>query len=92
MESSSHSSKGKSKKKFGLKWFFTAPFKTGKERRPDMEEISDLQSVGTDSDGLNTKSDSLSSKGPEHEPREKLPSPHTSEAPLAITDRPRKSS
>ena len=76
---------GKSKKKFGLKWFFSAPFKTGKEKKPDMVDVTD--SI------LESSSDLLSSKGlGEDDPRRDSPAQQTSQAPLALTNAPRESS
>lgn len=77
-------SKSKSKKKFGLKWFFSAPFKTGKERKPDMEEVSD-------SNTADTNSDVLSSRGLEDDRRLGSPAEQTPHAPLALTNAPRES-
>lgn len=77
-------SKSKSKKKFGLKWFFSAPFKTGKERKPDMEEVSD-------SNTADTNSDVLSSRGLEDDRRLGSPAEQTPHAPLALTNAPHES-
>lgn len=74
----------KSKKKFGLKWFFSAPFKTGKERKPDMEEVSD-------SNTADTNSDVPSSRGLDDDRRLGSPAEQTPHAPLALTNAPRES-
>ena len=41
---------GKKKPRFGLKWFFSQPFKTGNETKPELEDITSPQSIEPDED------------------------------------------